>query len=121
MNISESTPRPHGNSNVANNHDNDDHIKIERLNKYYGQRDKFENWLMQMELFFGFQKRNIPNHKRIMFAIIYMRDKTLKWVKPFVKIYMKSSSENNYEKNTGMDKKFPQIQKQNQSNFRTFK
>ena len=55
-----------------------------------------------MELFFGFQKKKkkkkVPNHKRIMFAIIYMRDKILKWVKLFVNIYMKSSSENNYEK-----------------------
>ena len=57
MNISKSTPRPHGNLNVANIHDNDDHIKIERPNKYYLQRDKLENWLMQMELFFGFQKK----------------------------------------------------------------
>ena len=61
MYISKSTPRPYGNSNVAKirgiNNDNDDRIKIERLNKYYGQRDKFENWFIQMELFFGFQKK----------------------------------------------------------------
>ena len=66
MNTSGSTPRPHDNSNVAKNrginNDNDDRIKIERLNKYNGQRDKFENWFMQMELFFGFPKKNIPNH-----------------------------------------------------------
>ena len=109
MNISKSTPRPHGNSNVVNIHDNDDHIKIERPNKYYGQRDKFENWLMQMELFFGFQKKNIFNHKRVMFAIIYMRDKALKWVKFFVKIYMKGSSENNYEKIQEWIKSFPKF------------
>ena len=63
MNTSGSTPRPHGNSNVANIHDNDDHIKIERPNKYYGQRDKFENWFMQMELFFGFQKKTFTTTK----------------------------------------------------------
>ena len=62
MNISKSTPRPYDNSNVTKNrginNDNNDRIKIERPNKYYGQRDKFENWFMQMELFFGFQKKN---------------------------------------------------------------
>ena len=51
-----------------------------------------------MELFFGFQKENIPNHKRVMFTIIYMRDKALKWVKFFANIYMKGSNENNFEK-----------------------
>ena len=102
MNTSKSTPRPHGNSNVAKNrginNDNDDRIKIERQNKYYKQRDKFENWFIQMELFFGFQKKIIPNYKRVIFAVIYMRDKILKLVKLFVKIYMKNPSENNFEK-----------------------
>ena len=109
MNTSGSTPRPHGNSNVANTHDNDDHVKIERPNKYYGQRDKFENWLMQMELFFGFQRGNIPNHKRVIFAVTYMRDKVLKWVKFFVKIYMKGSNENNYEEVQEWIKSFPKF------------
>ena len=72
MYISKSTPRPQNNLKVANrgiNNDNDDHIKIERLNKYYGQRDKFENWFIEVELFFGFtkkksqlQKKRIRNH-----------------------------------------------------------
>ena len=109
MNISKSTPRPHGNSNVANIHDNDDRIKVERPNKYYGQRDKFENWFMQMELFFGFQKKNIFNHKRVMFAIIYMRDKALKWVKFFVKIYLKGANENNFEKIQEWVESFPKF------------
>ena len=62
MNSSKSTPRPHGNSNVAKNgefnNDNDDRIKIERSSKYYKQCDKFENWFIHMELFFGFQKNH---------------------------------------------------------------
>ena len=61
MNISKSTPRPHENSNAAKNrgikNDNNDRINIENPNKYYKQRDKTENWLIQMELFFGFQKK----------------------------------------------------------------
>ena len=48
MNISKSTPRPQNNSNGAKNYkinnDNDNRIKIERSNKYYGQRDEFEIW-----------------------------------------------------------------------------
>ena len=44
-----------------------------------------------------------------MFAVIYMRDKTLKWVKLFVKIYMKGSSENNYEKIQEWIKSFPKF------------
>ena len=68
MNISKSTPRPHGNSNFAKNggfnNDNDNRIEIEGSNKYYGQRDKFENWFIQMELFFGFQKKTFPITKK---------------------------------------------------------
>ena len=113
MNISKSIPRPHGNSNVAKNrgtnNDNDDRNKIERPNKYYGQRDKLENWFMQMELFFGFQKKNIFNHKKIIFAIIYMRDKILKWVELFVKIYMKSSNENSFEEVQKWMESFPKF------------
>ena len=59
MSISKLIFRPHGNSNVVKNrginNDNNDRIKIERPNKYYGQRDKFENWFIQIKLFIGFQ------------------------------------------------------------------
>ena len=44
-----------------------------------------------------------------MFAIIYMRDKALKWVKFFVKIYMKGSSENNFEKIQKWMESFPKF------------
>ena len=44
-----------------------------------------------------------------MFAVIYMRDKTLKWVKPFVKIYIKSPNENDFEEIQKWMENFPKL------------
>ena len=72
----------------SNTHDvSDSSAKVAKPDVYYGQRDKLEDWLIQLELYFSLQGKGLPNNRRVIFAASYMRGQAQKWIKPFLKRY----------------------------------
>lgn len=63
-------------------------IKVAQPDLYHGERNKLEDWLMQLQLYLTFQGGAIPDKKHTAFAITYMRGRAQKWVNPFLKRYM---------------------------------
>ena len=52
-----------------------------------GTREKLEDWLMKLDLFFMFQGERIPEDKRVTFVASFMKDRAFTWVKPFIRRY----------------------------------
>ena len=52
-----------------------------------GNREKLEDWLMKLDLFFMFQGERIPEDKRVTFVASFMKDRAFTWVKPFIRRY----------------------------------
>ena len=54
---------------------------------FYGDRDKVDEWLLQLHIYFTFQK-GIENTKKPLFATTYMRGNAQKWIKPYLGKYL---------------------------------
>lgn len=63
-------------------------VKIAQPDLYYGDRDKLESWLTQIQLYLAFMGDKIPSNKHPTFAITYLRGRAQKWVEPFLKRYI---------------------------------
>ena len=68
-------------------------VKIAQPDLYYGERDKLESWLTQIQLYLAFMGDKIPPAKHATFAITYLRGRAQKWVEPFLKKYMEEPDE----------------------------
>jgi hypothetical protein len=60
---------------------------------FYGDREKLEDWLMELELYFMFDGADIPERKRGVFATTYMRGPAQKWIKPYIAKFMAHDQE----------------------------
>ena len=49
---------------------------------YHGERNKLEDWLMQVDLFFEFDGAKIPVSKRVALVTTYMRGRGAQSPKP---------------------------------------
>jgi len=70
-----------------------DGIKIAKPDLYYGDRDKLEEWLVQMQLYFSFNRDAIRQGKQPLFAMTYMRGRAQRWSAPFLKRYMEDPND----------------------------
>lgn len=61
---------------------NKKNVKVAQPDLYHGEREKLEDWLMQLDLYLTFQETNLPAQKRTAFAITYMRGRAQKWIAP---------------------------------------
>ena len=82
----------HSASSISHHqHDTNDRggINVAKLNLFYGDCDKVDNWLMQLQVYFTFQKSNLlPANRQPLFAMTYMRGNAHKWIKPYVIKYL---------------------------------
>ena len=64
-------------------------ISVTKPDLFYGDCDKVDNWLMQLQVYFTFQESNwLPANRQPLFATTYMRGNTQKWIKPYVIKYL---------------------------------
>lgn len=69
-------------------------VKVAQPDLYYGERDKLEEWLMQVELYITFEDSDITVKKKVPFAISYLRGRAQKWVSPFWKQHHDDDEDN---------------------------
>src|SRR4051812_10635046 len=62
--------------------------KIAQPDLYYGERDKLEDWLLQVDLYFHFMKDEVEDKNKVTMGATYMRGKAAKWIKPNLKKYL---------------------------------
>jgi len=53
--------------------DSKDRPKVARPDLFYGEREKLEDWLMQLQLYFAFNGQTLLTAQQPAFAITYMR------------------------------------------------
>jgi hypothetical protein len=65
----------------------DPRIKVKVPDLYHGDRDKLEDWLIQVDLYLRFGPKVADDEKGLLVAS-FLRGKALKWIKPSMKRYM---------------------------------
>ena len=50
-------------------------IKLSKPDLYYGERTKLNNWLMQLNLYFKYSLKGIPETNKVPIAIMFIRNK----------------------------------------------
>ena len=82
----------HGALSVSNHQHNTDSgrgISIAKPDLFYGDRDKVDDWLMQLQVYFTFQESNqLPANRQPLFATTYMRGNAQKWIKLYLVKYL---------------------------------
>ena len=82
----------HGASSISNHQHNTDSgrgISITKPDLFYGDCDKVDDWLMQLQIYFTFQESNqLPANRQPLFTMTYMRGNAQKWIKPYVVKYL---------------------------------
>ena len=64
-------------------------ISVAKPDLFYGDHDKVDDWLMQLQIYFTFQESNrLPANRQPLFATTYMRVNAQKWIKPYVIKYL---------------------------------
>ena len=73
----------------------DGKIGIAKLDLFYGERNKVDDWLMQLQVYFQFQpETNLPKEKWPLFATTYMRGNTYQWIKPYINKHLSGNRGN---------------------------
>ena len=92
LRISTSGVYTHGTSSVSHHqHDtsNERGISVTKPDLFYGDCDKVDDWLMQLQVYFIFQRGDLlPTSKQPLFTTTYMRGNAQKWIKPYVVKYL---------------------------------
>ena len=82
----------HGTLSVSNHqhHTNNGRgISTAKPDLFYGDCDKVDDWLMQLQVYFIFQESNrLPANRQPLFATTYMRGNAQKWIKPYLVKYL---------------------------------
>ncbi len=82
----------HGALSISNHqHDtnNGREISATKPDLFYGDCDKVDDWLMQLQVYFIFQESNwLPANRQPLFATTYMRENAQKWIKPYLVKYL---------------------------------
>jgi len=58
--------------------DSKDRLKVAKPDLFYGEREKLEDWLMQLQLYFAFNGQALPTAQQPAFAITYIRGRAQK-------------------------------------------
>src|SRR6187551_1040658 len=67
--------------------------KVAKPDLYYGDRDKLEDWLMQVDLYFKFMAESIPEDSKVCFVATFMRGEAQTWIKPYITKYLDDDNE----------------------------
>lgn len=71
-----------GNPHV--NHD--DKVRVNKPDTFTGDRNKLDDWLTQMEVYFAFYPT--PEGKKTLFATTFLRERAQHWFKPMLRLYL---------------------------------
>ena len=64
-------------------------ISVAKPDLFYRDCDKVDDWLMQLQVYFTFQRDDLLlTSKQPLFAMTYMRGNVQKWIKPYVVKYL---------------------------------
>ena len=64
-------------------------ISVAKPDLFYGDCNKVDDWLMQLQVYFTFQRGDLlPTSKQPLFTTTYMRGNVQKWIKPYVVKYL---------------------------------
>ena len=76
-------------SGVTNPRFPDGKISVTKPDLFYSERNKVDNWLMQLQVYFQFQpEMKLPKEKWPLFTTTYMRGNAHRWIKPYVNKYL---------------------------------
>ena len=67
------------------------HVKVKSPDVYYGDNDKLEDWLIQLNLFFRFGPK-VEETDKTVYATSFLRGRALKWIKPALTKYLKEEN-----------------------------
>lgn len=81
---SRSTPTPTPASSVVGRTPREDSPKIPIPEIYHGDRNKLDDWLMELEIYFRLDKK-VDARNQVLFAATLMRGQAQKWIKPYLK------------------------------------
>ncbi len=68
-------------------------IKISTLNLYYEDKDKFDTFLIQVNIYVKVHKKLSLSYNKILFAFLYFKEDVFKWFKSLIKNHLKNKSE----------------------------
>ena len=90
-------------------------IKAVQPDLYYGERNKLDDWIMQIRTYCLIRK--VPTDQQTLFATTLMRGRAQKWVKPFLKRYFDDPEDNENQDVRHWMEKFPFFVKKIQQVF----
>ena len=72
----------------------DGKISVAKPDLFYGERNKVDDWLMQLQVYFQFQpETKLPKEKWPLFATTYMRGNAYRWIKPYVNKHLSGNGD----------------------------
>ena len=63
-----------------------DKVKVNKLDTYHEDRNKLDNWLTQVDVYFAFN--HVSKSKKTLFASTFLRDRVEAWLKPQLREYL---------------------------------
>ncbi|GKV53537.1 hypothetical protein SLEP1_g60058 [Rubroshorea leprosula] len=67
-------------------------FKAAKPDNYYGEREKYDDWVNQMNLYF--LMNSVPDDKKTLFATTYLRGRAQHWMKPHLTTYLRGGPNN---------------------------
>ena len=95
MSTSGRNPTPSEQGQRPPTRNEDDKIRVAKPDMYYGERDKLEKWLLQVQLYFKFN--TVVQVKQPLFAISYLRGRAKEWSAPLLKRYLEDPDDDENE------------------------
>ena len=95
MSTSGRNPTPSEQGQRPPTRNEDDKIRVAKPDMYYGERDKLEKWLLQVQLYFKFN--TVVQVKQPLFAISYLRGRAQEWSAPLLKRYLEDPDDDENE------------------------
>ena len=66
--------------------DDRDDFKAQKPDLFYGDREKLDNWLNQLAMYFLFNP--MPANRKSLFATTFMRGRVEHWIKPHLTLFL---------------------------------
>lgn len=79
--------------NALATHAGNESLKVGKPEFYYGDRDKFDLWVVQMDMYFLFN--TMAENLKPVFATTFLRGRAQHWIKPFLRTYLDSNGQDN--------------------------
>ena len=89
-------------------------VRVAKPDKYHGEREKLEPWLLQLSMWFWDHDTPTIEGKRTVYASSLMRGRALKWIQPLLKEFL-----DNKEDDEGIFANYKKFQKKIRMTFGT--